>query len=119
MPKPQDVENPSPAASHKEIDRIRRRIGEMDFVCSGTLLERLKTCGKPNCRCAKDPEARHGPYREWSRRDGGRLVHSSVSREQAKQLRQAISNYREIQNLLKRWERETVAILLERQSRKH
>ncbi len=91
----------------------------MDLVCSGTLLKRLKTCGKPNCRCAQDPEARHGPYREWSRREGGRLVHSSVSPEQAKQLRQAISNYREIQDLLKRWERETVAILLERQSRKH
>jgi hypothetical protein len=90
----------------------------MDLVCSGTLLERLKTCGKPNCRCAKDPEARHGPYHEWSRREDGRLAHSSVSPEQAKQLRQAISNYRKIQDLLKRWERETAAIILNAGSRK-
>ena len=90
----------------------------MDLVCSGTLLERLKTCGKPNCRCAKDPAARHGPYREWSRREGGRLIHSSVSMEQARQLRLAISNYREILDLLKGWERETVAILLGTESRK-
>lgn len=26
----------------------------------GSLVERLRRCGKPNCACARDPEARHG-----------------------------------------------------------
>jgi hypothetical protein len=26
----------------------------------GTLVERLRKCGRPNCACAKDPAARHG-----------------------------------------------------------
>lgn len=25
----------------------------------GSIVERLRTCGKPNCACAKDPSARH------------------------------------------------------------
>jgi len=112
VPKPQDVDDSDQAARHEAIAKIRRRIGRMDLACSGTLLTRLKTCGKSNCRCAKDPHARHGPYHEWSRREGGRLIHSSVSPEQAEQIRQAIGNYREIQELLKRWERETAAIIL-------
>ena len=118
MPKPQDVDDSDPAVRREAIAKIRRRIGQMDLACSGTLLERLKTCGKSNCRCAKDPDARHGPYHEWSRREGGRLIHSSVSPEQAEQIRQAIGNYREVQELLKRWERETAAIILRSADRK-
>jgi len=26
----------------------------------GTIVERSRRCGKPNCACARDPEARHG-----------------------------------------------------------
>jgi hypothetical protein len=116
VPKPQDLEDSSPTPPSPAIATIRRRIARMELVCSGTLLERLKTCGKSNCRCAKDPEARHGPYHEWTRREGGRLVHSSVSREQARQLQRAIRNHREILALLKRWERETAAIILNARS---
>lgn len=118
MLKPQDIDDADPAARREAIAKIRRRIGQMGLACSGTLLERLKTCGKSNCRCAQDPDARHGPYHEWSRRKGGRLLHSSVTPQQAEQIRQAIGNYREILELLKRWESETEAIVLNSSGRK-
>lgn len=96
------------------IEAIRSKILQMDYVCSGSLLKRTKVCGKPYCRCARDPEARHGPYWEWSRLEGGRLVHSVVSASQAKLLARAIRNHREIRKLLRRWERESLrAIKLE------
>jgi hypothetical protein len=88
---------------------LRRAISAMDFVASGTLQIRTKKCGKPNCRCATDPEARHGPYYEWMRRRDGRLVHTILSQEQAEEIDKAIDNYREIQRLLSDWERETEA----------
>jgi hypothetical protein len=88
---------------------LRRAISAMDFVASGTLQIRTKVCGRPNCRCATDPEARHGPYYEWNRRKDGRLVHSVLSQEQAEVIDKAIGNYREIQRLLQRWELETEA----------
>ena len=76
----------------------------MDLVCSGTLTTRTKVCGRKVCRCATDPEARHGPYHEWTRREDGRLRHSVVSPEQAELLASGIANYREIQRLLRLWE---------------
>ena len=90
----------------------------MDFVASGTIHKRTKVCGRPNCRCATDPAARHGPYYEWIRRQDGRLVHSVITPEQAALFTQAIQNYREIQRLLGRWERETAKEVLNLGNRK-
>ncbi len=85
----------------------------MDFVSSGTLLSRTKVCGQPNCRCATDPDARHGPYYEFNRRVDGRLVHRAVTEELAPQVKQALDNHRRIQALLAEWEWETVKELFE------
>ena len=83
----------------------------MDYVCSGTLLERMKTCGQPACRCAQDPAARHGPYYEWGHMKAGKLVHRLVSAEQAVLLRRAIGNYRRLRKLLRSWEVETERLI--------
>jgi hypothetical protein len=96
------------AEAQKQIAEIRRRITQFEFVCSGTVLRRTKVCGKPTCKCATDPKARHGPYYEWTRREGQRLAHSVVSRQRAQALRRAIRNYREILRLLRRWEAQSI-----------
>ncbi|MDP2956186.1 MAG: hypothetical protein Q8N53_07180, partial [Longimicrobiales bacterium] len=57
-------------------------------------------------------DARHGPYHEWSWREGGKLLHKIVSPPQAKRLERAIRNYRQILQLLERWERDSAAIIL-------
>ena len=112
------AEKKDSSAARRRIEQIRSQIDSIDLVCSGTLLKRTKTCGKPNCRCATNPEARHGPYHEWSWREGGRLVHKIVSPEQAQRLKRSIENYRKIQALLARWERESAAIILRGGKRK-
>lgn len=93
---------------------LRQAINSMAFVSSGTLHTRTKVCGRKNCRCATDPDARHGPYHEWNRREQGRLVHHIVTPQQAKLVERAIRNLREIQRLLAEWERQTVAEILNR-----
>ncbi len=98
-------------AARNRIERLRSRLGEFDYLCSGTLLERTKLCGKPNCRCAHDPAARHGPYYEWGHMKEGKLVHRQVSAEQAELLRQAIENYRAVQQLLREWEAQTEQLI--------
>ena len=89
---------PTPA-----IREIRREIAAVDLLCAGTLLKRWKQCGRSNCRCARDPAARHGPYYEWSRRRNGRLLHTLLSAQQADQMAQAIKNHRRILRLLATW----------------
>jgi len=102
----------------KQIDQIHRKIVGIDYICSGTLLKRTKVCGKPNCRCAQEPTARHGPYYEWSRREGGRLAHSVVPASQAKLFARAIAKHRLILRLLTRWERESVRFIMDQNDRK-
>ena len=74
------LSRPMPQRSRKQlarvarlrIERIRGELASIDYLCSGTLLERTKVCGKPNCRCATDPAARHGPYYDWGHMRAGR-----------------------------------------------
>jgi hypothetical protein len=92
----------------KSTQELRQRIQAMDGVLSGTVHVRTKVCGKPNCRCAQDSDARHGPYIEWSHRQGNRLVHRILTPEQAEFVQRAIANYRAIQDLLGLWEKKTI-----------
>ena len=104
--------------SEQTVQRARKRIAELqaqlaaiDYVCSGTLLKRMKTCGKPACPCTQDPTARHGPYHEWGHMKGGKLVHRHVSAQQAIVLRRAIANHRRLRELLRSWEDQTERII--------
>jgi hypothetical protein len=97
--------------ARERIARIRHTLGGVDYLCSGTLLERMKLCGKPGCRCAEDPAARHGPYYEWGHMKRGKLVHRTVSPQQAAILRLAIANYRRVRKLLRSWEVETERLI--------
>src|SRR5260370_30049911 len=89
--------------ARERIERIRETLNAIDYLCSGTLSERMKVCGKPGCRCAQDPDARHGPYYEWGHMKAGKLVHRTVSPEQAPVLRRAIANYRQAKELMEGW----------------
>jgi hypothetical protein len=97
--------------ARERIERIRETLNAIDYLCSGTLLERMKVCGKPGCRCAQDPDARHGPYYEWGHMKDGKLVHRTVSPEQAAVLRHAIANYRKAKQLMQAWEDETERLI--------
>ena len=97
--------------ARERIARIRAALGGIDHLCSGTLLKRTKVCGKPGCRCATDPSARHGPYYEWGHMREGKLVHRSVTAEQAALLEQAIANYRKARQLMQAWEDETEKLI--------
>lgn len=97
--------------ARERIARIRQTLAGIEYLYSGTLLERMKLCGRPGCACARDPAARHGPYYEWGFMRGGRLVHRQVSAEHGAALREAIANYRRVKKLLRDWEIETERLI--------
>jgi hypothetical protein len=99
------------ARARERIAQIQKELGAIELLCSGTLLKRMKICGKAACRCAHDPAARHGPYYEWGHMRAGKLVHRVVSAEQAEVLGQAIANYRRLKKLLRGWESETERLI--------
>jgi len=97
--------------SRQRIEKIRAAIGQTEYLCSGTLYEHFSRCGKPGCRCAEDPAARHGPYYDWGHMQGGKLVRRRLSADQAHLMRQAIANYRKVKKLLRAWENETERLI--------
>jgi len=103
---------PEAAPTPQAIARIHRQLATMDLACSGTLSKRTKRCGKPNCQCATDPAAAHGPYYEWSRREDGRTVCTMISPSHARRLQRAIANYRRVQALLHEWDQRSRSMLM-------
>lgn len=53
-------------SDREAIRRRRRRLHEQlraltyEPLMRGSVVERRRKCGKPNCACASDPDARHG-----------------------------------------------------------
>lgn len=50
--------------------RVAARLGEVEQVLAGTLVEQTRRCGKADCRCAQGEP--HGPYVYFSPRPAGR-----------------------------------------------
>jgi hypothetical protein len=86
-----------------EVDDQRRRIvaelGRLGFTLPGSIVTRTVTCGKPACRCATDPERRHGPYIQWSRTVKGRTVNKVLTPEQLERYQPWIDNGRRLREL--------------------
>jgi hypothetical protein len=97
--------------ARERIKAIIATLNSIEVICSGTLLARMKTCGKPGCRCANDPAARHGPYYEWTHMLDGKFAHRLLPRPQAEAMRDAIANYHTVQVLLKDWEAESERLI--------
>lgn len=102
----------------ERLRRIRKQITDLEHVCSGTLLQRTKVCGRATCPCATDPAARHGPYFEWSRWEDGHLVHTVLPRSAASAMARAIRNHRRLRRLMRLWEKESARVMLEEAGRK-
>ena len=50
--------------------RLAARLGDVEAVLAGSLVEQTRRCGKPGCRCAEGE--RHGPYAYFVPRTAGR-----------------------------------------------
>jgi hypothetical protein len=93
--------------ARERIARIRASLDAMDYLCSGTLLRRMKMCGKPGLPLRRGLRRTSRPVLRMGTYERGKLVHRMVTPEQAALLRRAIVNYRKAKKLMKAWEQET------------
>ncbi len=100
------------AQALQRIAQIHEELARLNYICAGTLQHRTRVCGKPGCRCARDPAARHGPYYEWGRIEQGRLVHSKLSPQEARRFVQAMRKYRRLKRLVRGWQQASVQAML-------
>lgn len=50
--------------------RLATRLGDVEQVLTGSLVEQTRRCGKPGCRCAEGEP--HGPYAYFTPKTAGR-----------------------------------------------
>ena len=93
------------ASEHAEIQRRRRRLREQVRALSGrplmrgSLVERLRRCGRANCACAADPRRRHGGKFLTVQLDG-RTQALHVRPEDEAAVRAAIGAYNQLWQLI-------------------
>jgi hypothetical protein len=84
----------------REYDALKAPIQKIGFICTGSLVERWTTCGKPTCRCSTDSEQRHGPYYQLTWKEAGVTKTRRLSTQHARLYRQWIANRRRLESLL-------------------
>jgi hypothetical protein len=75
--------------------RLVRRLGALREMLPGSFVERRRSCGKPQCRCA-DGEHLHAQY-QLSVRSEGKLKTYNVPAEQAAEVRRRVDRHRRFQ----------------------
>jgi hypothetical protein len=85
---------------NKRRREIAAELARIGFCLPGTLVERSGRCGKPGCACHTDPERRHGPYRSWTRKVGGKTITKNLTDDQVARYAAWFDNARRLQELI-------------------
>jgi hypothetical protein len=97
------------AAQRAARDRIAAELAATGFALPGTLTIRAYECGKPRCRCHSGPDARHGPYAEWTRKIGGKTVTRRLTGAELEAWQPLFDNARKIRELIAELQQLTLA----------
>lgn len=65
----------------------------------GSLVERYRKCGKPNCHCANEPGGGHGPSWSLTRPVAGKTVTRVIPAAAVAQAREQIAEYHRFKDL--------------------
>lgn len=94
---------PSAASLQTEIDKVKRQIAGIGDLRRGGLSLQHTVCGKPGCRCARNPPQKHGPYYQLNYSMAGKSKTEAVHREDLITIRRQVRNYVKLRALVSRW----------------
>jgi hypothetical protein len=100
------------AKRRREIAAEMARIG---YCLPGSLVEQMRTCSTPGCRCHSDPHLLHGPYRLWTRKVAGKTLTKALTGEQYERYRVWIDNARRLHELVSELEQLGVVAMADEQ----
>jgi hypothetical protein len=103
VPKPTDKRTRE-ALEHRrrEYEQAKAELASLGYVLQGSVTQRWMRCGKAACRCHVDPQARHGPYLQWSWKVGGKTLSVYLEPDQATLCKEWIANARRLRRLIAR-----------------
>ena len=85
------------------IENLKQAIVRLGDLRPGKLSQQYNVCGKADCRCKADPPQKHGPYYQLSFTRNGKSSTQFVRKEDLAVVRQQLSNYQRLRELIDRW----------------
>ena len=80
-------------------DQLKAQLAEVGDLRPGSLVERYRRCGKPNCHCAGKGADGHGPSWSLTREVAGKTVTTVIPAAAVAQTRQQIAEYQRFRTL--------------------
>lgn len=88
----------------RKFKACRKELNKIGFILTGSITKHYTKCRSPSCRCMKDPDYRHGPYYDWTRKVKGKTVTIRLSKEEADILKEWSDNKKQFYEIIKRME---------------
>lgn len=85
----------------RQINELACKAAHPDVLIKGTPGEVYRKCGYKNCKCAKSPDMRHGPYKVIQIYKNGKQRQISLRKDQEKIWEQAVHYQKQMQYLAK------------------
>ena len=105
MPRSIPPVTPGQSSAHqKKLQMLVAQLGEMGFALPGSVGTVMARCGKPACRCHRDPALRHGPYTLWTRKVKGKTVTRTLTDEQLRRYQPWMDAHRQLRKLVRELE---------------
>ena len=82
-------------------DELKTALGDVGDLRPGSLVERYRRCGKPNCHCAAEDAAGHGPSWSLTREVDGKTVTNVIPAQAVERTRDQIAEYKRFRRLSK------------------
>jgi len=80
---------------------LRVALGQLSDMRPGSLVQRYRVCGKPNCHCARPGARGHGPVWSLTREVGGKTVTKLIRPQAVEATRAQIAEYRRFRAIVK------------------
>ena len=82
-----------------ERERVRMLLADLGDLRPGSLVERYRKCGKPNCHCAEPGEAGHGPSWSLTHDSKGKTITRVIPPHLVPQTRVQLAEYQRLRGL--------------------
>jgi hypothetical protein len=92
-------QQPTPEQLQAKARELKAAIGALGDMFPGSLVERYRKCGKPNCHCAKKHAKGHGPSWVVTREVEGHTLTKTIPDEAVEQVRAETEEYRHFRQL--------------------
>lgn len=83
----------------RQQSELKQRLAGIGQMCPGSLTERYRKCGKPNCHCARPGAQGHGPAWSLTRTVQGKTVTKIVPCSALEQTKAQVAEYRRFRSL--------------------